>query len=357
MDGRGRSVTIVQVAQRAGVSISSVSRVINGNSKVDPAIAERVRAAVAELHYVPHVSARNLRGGKQRSLGFLVPRCDDSYFSEMLEAAVCAASRAGASMSVYSAQGSRAEELRQLDAAVRAGVSALLYCPVKYIEPEELYSVVPAGFPLVIVSRRGIVPGVPHIYHDNVGGAEDATRYLLMLNRRRIAFFAAFWDLAPTASEILRMHADTRRRGAYAALDRLEGYMRVLREEGLPLDPELIVPCDFTYTGGYRSANQLLASLKGFDAILCGKDEQAAGVMQALNEQNIAVPEKVSIVSTDDSTFSIVARPTLSTVRQFPRQLGSRGVDMCLRMLDGETVPDEVVQMELCVRSSTALQT
>ena len=353
----GQSVTIVQVAQRAGVSISSVSRVINGNSRVDPAIAERVRAAVAELHYVPHVSARNLRGDKQRSIGFLVPRCDDGYFSEMLEAAVCAASDAGVSVSVFSAQGRQEEERRQLSAAVRSGVSGLLYCPVKYIAPELLYSVIPRGFPLVVVSRRQIVPGVPHVYHDNVRGAEDATRYLLMLNRRKIAFFAAFWDIAPTAEEIMRMYEDREKRGAYAALDRLDGYMRVLREEGLPLDPELIIPCDFTYAGGYRSANQLLGSVKSFDGILCGKDEQAAGVLQALNEQHISVPEKVSIVSTDDSTFSIVARPMLSTVKQFPRQLGARALDMCLRMLDGETVRDEVVEMELSVRNSTALQT
>ena len=350
-----KGTTIVHVAEHAGVSISTVSRVLNGSAHVNPDIEQRVRAAMAALHYVPSASARNMKGRHSLSLGILLPQMDNDFFAKMLSAAVTAA-EGQATVTVFSADGDPEREKRNLRAAIDAGVSALLYCPVGYVSAQELYEIVPKGFPLVIVYRRDMIPGAPHIYHDNVQGAEDATRYLLRLGRRKIAFFAGFWGQEYSAQQVLALVQDEAKRGAYTALDRLQGYMNVLQDAGIPLDPALIVPCWLNRSSGYEQAQKFLATLKDFDAILCGKDEVAAGILLALNEQKIAVPDKVSIVSFDDSVFSVMTRPMLTTVRQEPGQIGRQAVEMALGLLRGEPVPDRVIGMELKIRNSTSVK-
>lgn len=350
-----KNVTIVQVAERAGVSISTVSRVLNNNAKVNPDMEQRVRAAMAELNYVPSASARNMKGARSLSLGVVLPQVDNDFFAKMLSAAVRAA-EGKATVTVFNADGDPEREKRSLRAAIDAGVSALLYCPLGYISASELYEIVPKGFPLIIVYRRDMIPGVPHIYHDNVQGAKDATKYLLRLGRRKIAFFAGFWGQEYSARQVLELCQDEEKRGAYTALDRLYGYMNVLNEAGIPLDPALIVPCWLNRSSGYEQAQKFLATLKDFDAILCGKDEVAAGILLALNEQKIAVPDKVSIVSFDDSIFSVMTRPMLTSVRQAPDQIGRQAVEMGLELLQGKSVSDRVIGMELKIRSSTSVK-
>ena len=347
-------VTIVQVAEHAGVSIATVSRVINGNEKVKPEIAARVQEAIKTLNYVPSVSARNMKGKRNLHIGFIVPRLDDDFFSKMLNSVTKSAAEHDAIVTVFSSNGDAGQERKSLRSAVIAGVSALLFCPASYISPEEFYEIVPRDFPVIIVYRRDIIPDVPHIYHDNVHGAEDATKYLLRLGRRKIAFFAGFWGHQYTAEETLELYKDEVKRGAYSTLDRLHGYIHVLNEAGIPLDPGLIVPCGLNHASGYEQAKKFLASLRDFDSIICGKDEVAAGILLALNEQKISVPEEVSIVSFDDSAYAIMTRPMLTTVKQSPDMLGVQAVEMCIEMLQGRPVHDRVIEMELKIRNSTS---
>ena len=347
-------VTIVQVAEHAGVSISTVSRVLNGSAKVNPEIAARVEEAIRTLNFVPNISARNIKGTKDLHIGVVIPIVDDDFFSNMLSAIINAAAEHGAIVSVYMSNGDSEYEKKCLKTAIAAGVSALLFVPAGYISPEDFYQIVPRNFPVVILNRRGIIPDVPHIYHDYIQGAEDATRYLLRLDRRKIAFFAGFWTTSITADETLALYNDEKKRGAYPTLDRLHGFKKVLEENGIALDNELIVPCGRNYIAGYKKAKELLASLKEFDSIFCGKDEVAAGVLLALNEQKISVPEKVSMVSFDDSDFAIMPRPMLTTVKQCPGKLGAMAVEMCLDILDGKTVQNKVIEMELVIRNSTS---
>lgn len=349
------SITIKDVARHAGVSISTVSRVLNANSRVDAQIAQRVREAISALRYVPSASARNLKADKKKSIGLLVPQVGDTFFAEMLESVIGTAAAAGIDVSIFSCNGRAANEEKCLRAAVASGISALLYCPSASVSPEMLFRIFPRDFPIVIVYRRDMVPGLPHIYHDNVRGGEDAAKYLVMLERRKIAFFASFWEGVESSRDVMELYNNTALRGAYTTLDRLDGYRRVLENSGLVFDPELIVPCGFTYRSGYVSAKRLLATLKEFDAIICCKDEVAAGALQAFSEQKISVPERVSIVGFDDSMYAVVARPTLSTIRQFPGRLGEGAVKMAIDLMSGQKVSDVVIGMELVVRSSTSV--
>lgn len=353
-----KNVTIIDVAEAAGVSISTVSRVMNGNDKVDEALAKRVRAVAATLRYIPNAAARSIRGKQEKTLGIILPSCADNFFSKLLEGILIKADELGMRTSIFSCHGhgDPEQELERVRTAAAAGLSGLLYCPSAAVPAQAITDLLPREFPMVIVYRRNMVPGVPHIYHDNFQGGYLATKYLLRLGRRKIAFFASFWRLPVTDGPSMLALADHPSRGAYSSLDRLDGHRKALEEAGIPFDPDMIQVTEFGYENGCAAAKEFLSSMKEFDAVVCANDTLASGILQALREQNISVPEQVSIVGYDDSVMATIARPMLTSVRQEPEILGRGAVEMMEALLEGEKVEDRVVDVQLVVRNSTSVQ-
>lgn len=352
-----KAPTIVDVAELAGVSISTVSRVLNNKGGVTASSRDRVEAAIRELKYVPSPAARRIRGASSRTLGVILPDAKDPFFSKVLESILNAADEVALKVIVFSCHGDSRNEATQLKAAAVADLVGLLYCPSSGVDVALVRSLFNAKLPLIIVYRRGTMPGVPHIYIDNYKGGYLATKYLLHLGRKDIAFFAGFWP--STESDHIESFLpllDSPNRGIYTALDRIAGYKHALDEAGLPFDESLLIAAPgFDYESGLVGMQHFLSRMRSFDALICGNDAVATGAMQTLSEQHYQVPGQISIVGYDDSLFSLVTRPRLTTIRQDATQIGKGAIEMLMACMAGEQVDDRVIDVELIVRESTAM--
>lgn len=349
-----KKITIKEVAKEAKVSIATVSRVLNGKESVRKDLRDRVNLAVKKLNYVLNLNARNIRVGDLGIIGAIVPDIGDDFFSKILEGIVYAAEINNKSVLAFSFHGKTGREWQCLEKASQAGISALIYCPQGEINPLDIYKLFPKDFPLVILYRRDILENVPHIYHDNVKGGYIATKYLLLQGHKRISFIACAWgNPFKNASDLIKA-SKTARAGAFSAIDRLSGYIKALKEFDIPFDEELIRLSDFGYESGYRAGQKLLSALIDFDAVIAGNDVLASGVMQALSEQNIKVPSKVSVIGFDDSIHAKISTPKLTSVKQRPFHIGQEAVYMLLALKDGKKVQDYVVDVDLIVRDSTS---
>ncbi len=347
-------ITIREVAERAEVSIATVSRVLNGEKSVDPDLQERVEAAILALNYIPNVNARNIRSRKSAGIGVIIPDAGDDFFSKVLAGVLEEAEICDRNVITFSCHGKTGWEWKCLQQAARAGVDSLLYCPQGELNPYDIYRLFDKEMPLVILYRRDILKDVPHIYHDNVKGGYIAAKYLLLQGRRRIAFLASAWGNPFPDAEALLQASESRITGAFSATDRLRGYCRALEEFGVPLDLELIRLSDFGYDSGYHAGKKLMSSLVEFDAMIAGNDLLAAGAMQALSEQNIKIPERVSIIGFDDSIYAKIAIPNLTSVKQRPFLVGKQAIQMLLELQEGKAVENRVIDVELIVRDSTS---
>lgn len=351
-----QKITISDVAKQAGVSISTVSRVINKNSKVDEALKWKVQKTIEELGYVPNANARSIRAGNSNLLSVIIPTAEIAIFASVLQGIMDTAQANGLRVNVYSSKGDKQRDLQSLRDACACSSSGIIYCPISGSDREHVETVLARDIPVVIVMRRGVMPGIPHIYMDDFGGEYKATKYLIQQGHRRIAFFAGFWERpARDVNGILAL-MDTEQRGAYSTLERLAGYRKALDEAGMEFDTSLIKLTRFDYKSGYDAMKEFLSSLVDFDAVLCGNDLVATGVLQALQEQKISVPERVSLIGYDDSDIARISNPGLTSVCQSPYRIGEMAVKALLDMEMGEAVGNQKLEAGFTIRTSTAMK-
>ena len=346
-------LTISKIANRAGVSIATVSRVLNGKT-VRPLHREKVLGALRDLEDQSGPGIRKFRGETSSSFALLVPDLSNLFFAHIANSAVLEAQRHGKNMLVFSSSGDQDLERSLLKKLAATPIDALLYCPISSPElPPDL--AIFNRLPLVIFGRRNVLPGRPHVYTDNVQGGYIATKYLRRLGRKKFIFLLGSWSPA------LRWE-DSRGPlsllggplgGAFSSLDRLEGHRRAMEEEGLTLSAERIRFSLYSFDSGYHAARDIMVEMLPVDAIIAPNDTVAAGVMRFLAEQHIKVPEDISVIGYDDSNVAQMTTPTLTSIRQDPEEIGRAAVRTALRMLAGETVEDTVVDISLSIRNST----
>lgn len=348
-----KQVTIQDVADEAGVSIATVSRAMNNPSIVDASSHRKVADAIAKLDYKLR---QPIRYSQARTLAIILPSASNAFFAQMLEGVLLGATQHSYQTLVFSCHGDPGREEACLRLASRAQVDGLLFCPLADGSAQLAQALFAESFPLLVLYRRSFLQHRPHIYYNNEQGGYLATKLLLRLGRRNIAFFIGFWQEPGGSIEEILALIDDPRRGSYASLDRLAGYLRAISEFGLVLDPTLLCTTDYTFESGYERTKQFLSTLRDFDAVLCGNDSVAAGVLQALREQHIQVPSQVSVIGYDDSTLASIARPELTSVYQDAKQLGVRSVEMIGSLFDKGEVGDVVLDTYLTIRSSTAMK-
>ena len=329
-------ITITDVAMRAGVSKTTVSRVLNGKGELDAATAARVRQVIAELGYVPKAGAVGLARGRTRVIGMLVPSLTWPWIGEVLQGTVDVVESAGYGLMLFTCnQGD--QSMRQF-----AGqVSAKSFDGLLVIEPEGtldyINSLHEQGLPVILIDDREHRPRFPSVATTNRIGGASAAEHLLTLGRSKPAVITG---------EVL--WGCTR--------ERLAGFRARLAEAGHPLDPRLVQGGDFTFEGGLRATTRLLQSGIAFDSVFAHNDLSAAGVLQALTEAKLRVPQDVAVVGFDDVPLAAYTNPPLSTVRQPMRAMGEAAARLLMTHLDsGEQLPDEafIVPTELVVRGSS----
>ena len=309
-------LTIQDIAHLAGVSKATVSRVLNHNASVSPQLSERVMRIVQEHDFVPDVTATGLAGGKTRLVGVLVPPLTWPAIPEMLRGVAEYIENTSYEMVLYSFSlaYSHWDVLdRILPMRMISGLLAIL--------PGELASHLAEryqqGLPVVMIDDQKKPANVPWVGIDNTASAYNATRYLLELGHRRIAYLQGPQDYA-------------------CVMERYQGYLQALREAGLSEDPTLVLQGRFDIPSGRECAETLFTGEKATwpDAIFASNDQMAYGLLEIAEQRGIRVPEDVSLIGFDDNVLSAHLRPPLTTVRQPFSQMGYTAMQLLLTMID-----------------------
>lgn len=316
-------VTLKDIAQRAGVSVSSVSRAFNGRPGVAPKTREAIRQAAEELGFFPH--ARFGKTPVRETVAVLLPDVRNPFFAEVLKGIVEAARRFGCDLLVDDSNEQKEIETAFVQRIMHRPVQGLIYMTAGDHPNEALNEAMEAGIAVVAIDRR--IPGFHGdvVATDNARGAFMATQHLIQLGHRRIAMVAGPFYLSTVA-------------------DRIRGFRTALSRFGLSAPPEWIAEEDFTWEGGYRAARTLDFSEDGPTAVVCGNDLLAIGVIRAIEEGGKRVPHDVAVIGYDDTYLAAVAKPALTSVAQPAHEMGEAAVRILMeRLRGGRTKPREVL--------------
>ncbi|MER6106048.1 LacI family DNA-binding transcriptional regulator [Streptomyces sp. NPDC001832] len=337
----GGQPTVVSIAERAGVSIASVSRVLNGLGARRDTV-EKVERAASELGYVPNAVARSLKGGRTRQLTFAMPDIGNPVYVAMVRAIQSVTKAAGYRLLLHSTDAVVDDELAVLRSLGDRTSDGLIICPIR-ITDEHVEALRTAAGPVVVI---GSLPdGVPvdSVRADSVAGAALAVRHLYETGRRRIAFVNGPCDTVP-------------------GRNRDEGYRTALAECGLVYDASLVVHTDFGIDSGAEAAERLLADRTSRpDAVFCANDQLALGVARALHSRNLRIPQDVAVAGMDDSVLAQAGWPPLTSVDLGSTERGRHAAELLLERLGQATDHPEIstprsstAPPRLVVRASTA---
>ena len=330
------SVTIRDVAKQAGVSISTVSRVLNGTSPVREEKKRLVEAAAESLGYAPNPAALSLRGKRTGGLGVLLPFVSGEFFSELLGGLDEATQELGFFL-VVSTSHRRPIEFRRAIAALDKRVDGLVVMAPE-IDHDDAASILRPGTPVVFLNTYAEGLQADVFNFGNFDGARALTEHMIGLGHRRVAF----------------VHGPERARDAQ---ERARGYRVAMREAGLPTEG-LEFAGGYSRESGYAAASELLAAAPRPTAVVAVNDYCALGIMSAFHRAGVSVPGDVSIGGFDGLASTQYAVPALTTVRVPVRTLGHRAIERLVSRLNGAPgappLATEVVPVELVERASTA---
>jgi LacI family transcriptional regulator len=324
-------VTISDVARAAGVSVPTVSKVVNGRYGVAPATFKRVMEVVVELGYETSLVAASLRRQQTNVIGILVAEFE-SFSAELLKGVSAAAVGTGYELLAYSgvvAGGSNAGwERRSLSRLAGTLVDGAIIVTPSALMPD-------SPIPIVAIDPHTGPGGHPTVDSDSAGGARVATQHLIDLGHRRIAHIRG-------------------RGGLASAQLREAGYRESLEAAGIPFDPELVRDGEYQAALTTQGARELLTLPDRPTAVFAANDKSALGVMAVARELGLRVPEDVSIIGFDDIPEAASATPPLTTMAQPLHDLGARALTMLIDLLHGDEVPGHVeLPAEIVVRAST----
>jgi LacI family transcriptional regulator len=325
--------TLGMVAEVAGVSASTVSRILNGTAAVSDEKKQAVYDAIARLGFVPNPVARGLAGGRTLSIGVVTQALDSPFYGSALSGIEDTLDRQGYSALFVSGQWNAAEEARCIEVLRARRVDGIIVLTGRLTDAA--LREVARALPVVVTGRRLRAPNLVALDFDNAEGARLATRHLLDLGHRRIAFITGDVN-----------HPD--------AVQRLQGYHHALQEAGLRPDEVLVEPGLFHEESGVAAMERLLARGTSFSAVFAANDQMAIGACLALHRHGLRVPEDCSVIGFDDLAMSRYCIPPLSTVQHPSYEIGRLAAQAMLGLLAGES-PDLPVPMpKVVVRESTA---
>lgn len=323
--------TIDDVAERAQVSISTVSRVLNGRDRVHPDTRERVMAAARELNYQPSAFARGLATQRTQTLGFVIPTISDPFFLEIVRG-VEEVARANRYVLLVVSEPYSTHDHSYLRLFTQRRVDGLILVGID-LDRAEITRLLKHGFPLVLVQHSG-AENVPTIVVDNYSGASAAAQHLLQHGCRRLAYISGS-DHTPDNAE------------------RLQGLRDTLAAHGLDLPEHYVTPGDYLAGSGYNAMLRLLEQAEKPDAVFAANDQMAADALLAIRDRGLRVPEDIALVGFDDLPLATYVSPPLTTVHQPAHEMGRLAAHTALDQLAGRSSMARVVlPTNLVVRRS-----
>jgi LacI family transcriptional regulator len=325
-------VTLDQVARLAGVSPSTVSRILNGTAVVSDLKRQSVEKAVADLGFVPNPMARGLAGGRTLSIGVITQAIDSPFYGMALSGIEQELDRAGYSALYVSGHWDAKAEAKCIDVLRSRRVDGIIVLSGRL--SDTALKVCAKTLPVVVTGRSLKAPGLFALNFDSYEGGRLATQHLIDQGHRRIAFIAG----APN-------HPD--------AAERFRGYQSALESAGLRFNPLLSVNGDFREESGLKAAEQLIVSGQKFTAIFAANDQMAFGAAVGLHRHGIRVPQDVALIGFDDLPMAMYSVPPLSSIHQSAYELGCLAANSVLQMLNASKPTGQVPAPHLVVRQSS----
>lgn len=333
------AVTLHDVARAAGVSIKTVSNVINDYPYVRPATRERVLTAVSDLGYQPNPHARSLRSGRTGAISLIIPDLKNAYFAELADSVIAAAAEHDLVVVIQQSNGVRERELEILHGPRMRMVDGILFSVLALGQDDA--ALLQTRKPLVLLGERIFNGPADHVTMRNVAASRAATEHLIACGRRRILALGA------RPGE-----------GTGSASLRLEGYRDALAAAGIPADPELIVTLDpWRRSEGASAMRATLARGVDFDAVVAFNDVVALGAMRVLQEAGRHVPRDVAMIGFDDIDETRYSLPSLSTIDPGREEIAHEAVRLLRERIAGSDAPPRLVESGFHVvqRESTSL--
>ena len=324
--------TLEMVAQAAGVSPSTVSRILNGSAVVSELKKKAVDDAIARLGYVPNPVARGLAGGRTLSIGVVTQAIDSPFYGATLRGIEDELDPAGYSPLFVSGHWNAADEARCIAVLRSRRVDGIVVLTGR--TTDAALKACAKTLPLVVTGRTLKAPGLYALNFDNFEGGRLATQHLIDHGHRRIAFIAGDPE-----------HGD--------AMARLRGYRAALEAAGIAYDPALVSPGEFHEINGLMAVNRLIETRQTFTAIFAANDQMAFGAALGLQRRGLRVPGDVSLVGFDDLPTSLYAIPPLSTVHQPAYEMGRLAATVMLQLLAGTAPTAQMPPPRLIARESS----
>lgn len=331
-------VTIEQVAARAGVSVATVSRVLNNVSVVRPETAQRVRETIEALHYTPNLAARNLRRNETHVILALAPNFSNPYYSNILTGIGDVARDHGYSVFICNTGGKTENEQQMLQTLHEHRADGVLFLGCQKRSP--LLAEYVGKFPLVQCCEYDPALSLPSVSIDNYQAALEATQYLLSLGHRRIAILSAD-----------NLHISTEQRE--------NGFRDAMQAAGLAVEAAYETKADpvYSFASGLARSRELLSLPEPPTAVFCISDVLAMSVIYAAQERGLRVPDDLTVVGFDGIDYTAMLHPLITTVAQPMYELGRRSTEILLRALQEETIPAAArifLPYRLTIRESSA---
>ncbi len=328
------NITLKDVAETAGVSIMTVSRVINQKDDIAKKTKEKVIKAINKLNYRPNKLARYLAIRKSDFITMIVPDISNPFFSEMIKSAENVARKNGYNIILGDAQGDAEIEKEYIHKAIEIRSDGILLASPRL--EEKVINEINNIIPIVIIDRHISNDKVLQVYIDNFEGAFTAVEHLINLGHRRIGFLNGPKEV----QDCLRREA---------------GYRASLEKYKIPYDPELIIISDFEFKSGYNAFDTFMNMNPRPTAIFTANDIMAFGLIQRAHEKSIKIPENLSVVGFDDISMSEYINPPLTTVRHPRRGMGYEAVTLLIKKMvnENEILNSNKLKNVLILRKST----
>lgn len=332
-------LTLEKIGKQAGVSRSTVSRVLNNHPHVSPRARARVLAVTEKHNFQPNLAARSLAAGRTGIIGLIIPQgvtalFADPFFPLLIQGVTSACNAHNLSVMLWLAEPEY--ERRMISQVLHNGLIDGFVVASVLVDDPLLQSLTESKTPFVLVGRHPTQTGITYVDVDNVSSTRDLVAYLIGLGRRRVATITGPQNMI-------------------VGVDRLQGYLAALREHGICADPALIASGGFTEVGGYAAMQQIMSSKP--DAVFCASDAMAVGALRAIREADLRVPEDIALVGFDDMPFSPHTAPPLTTVRQPILRTAVVAAETLIDMLaNPNSEPRRIIlPTELVIRSSSGM--
>jgi len=332
--------TIKDVAERAGVSAMTVSRVLNEATRVRPETRERVKAAIAELNYTPNISARSLAKARSFFIGLLYSNPNPGYVSELLIGMLNRCRQAGYHLVIENCGATEEEWARRIESVLDASnFDGIIAAPPVGDFAEVRAAVEAAGLPFVRIAPETGEGSVPYVVTDDYQASVNMTRHLLDLGHERIGFIKGPTD-----------------HGASGQRER--GFRDAMKAANCSVNEDWVVQGRFTYRSALPAAETLLGCGSRPTAVFASNDDMAAGVIAVARKYSLEVPDDLSVVGFDDTHTATTVWPQLTTIRQPISEMAGAAVDLLSEAFRAEEEPGPVsmiqIPSELIVRGSSA---